>query len=41
MPIPAGIPAPEFEMPDDTNVKRKLSDYRGKPVVLSFLRGFM
>ena len=36
MPIPAGIPAPEFEMLDDTNVKRKLSDYRGKNIVLYF-----
>lgn len=36
MPIPAGIPAPEFEMPDDTNVKRKLSDYRGRKVLLYF-----
>src|SRR6185503_6108160 len=36
MPISAGIPAPEFEMPDDTNVKRKLSDYRGKKVLLYF-----
>jgi peroxiredoxin Q/BCP len=36
MPISAGISAPEFEMPDDTNVIRKLSDYRGKNVVLYF-----
>ncbi len=36
MPISAGIPAPEFEMLDDTNVKRKLSDFRGKNVVLYF-----
>jgi thioredoxin-dependent peroxiredoxin len=36
MPIPAGIPAPEFEMPDDTNVMRKLSDYRGSKVLLYF-----
>jgi peroxiredoxin Q/BCP len=36
MPIPAGIPAPEFEMLDDTNIKRKLSDFRGKNVVLYF-----
>jgi len=36
MPIPAGIPAPEFEMLDDTNVMRKLSDYRGKNVLLYF-----
>ncbi|MEP7134084.1 MAG: thioredoxin-dependent thiol peroxidase [Chloroflexota bacterium] len=36
MPISAGIPAPEFEMLDDTNVSRKLSDFRGKNVVLYF-----
>ena len=36
MPISAGIPAPEFEMLDDTNIKRKLSDFRGKNVVLYF-----
>jgi len=36
MPISAGIPAPDFEMLDDTKVSRKLSDYRGKNVVLYF-----
>ncbi len=36
MPISSGIPAPDFEMLDDTNVPRKLSDYRGKNVVLYF-----
>ena len=36
MPIPAGIPAPDFELLDDTNSPRKLSDYRGKNVVLYF-----
>ena len=36
MPISAGIPAPEFELLDDTNVLRKLSDYRGRNVVLYF-----
>ena len=36
MPISAGIPAPDFELPDDTNTPRKLSDYRGKNVVLYF-----
>ncbi len=36
MPISAGIPAPEFELLDDTNTPRKLSDYRGKNVVLYF-----
>lgn len=36
MPISAGIPAPDFELLDDTNTLRKLSDYRGKNVVLYF-----
>ena len=36
MPISNGIPAPEFEMLDDTNVLRKLSDYRGNNVLLYF-----
>ena len=36
MPISAGIPAPEFELLDDTSVKRKLSDYRGQKVLLYF-----
>ena len=36
MPISSGIPAPEFELPDDTNTMRKLSDFRGKNVVLYF-----
>jgi len=36
MPVSPGIPAPEFEMPDDTNVMRKLSDYRGHKVILYF-----
>jgi thioredoxin-dependent peroxiredoxin len=36
MPIQAGIPAPDFTLPDETATLRKLSDYRGKPVVLYF-----
>ena len=36
MPIPAGIPAPDFELMDETNTPRRLSDYRGKNVVLYF-----
>lgn len=36
MPIPAGIPAPDFELLDDTNSLRKLSDYRGRNMVLYF-----
>jgi len=36
MPISSGIPAPEFELLDDTNTLRKLSDFRGRNVVLYF-----
>jgi peroxiredoxin Q/BCP len=36
MSIPSGIPAPEFELPDDANAPRKLSDFRGRNVVLYF-----
>jgi peroxiredoxin Q/BCP len=36
MPIESGIPAPDFELPDDTGTLRRLSDFRGKPVVLYF-----
>lgn len=36
MPISAGIPAPDFELRDDANIARKLSDYRGRNVVLYF-----
>jgi thioredoxin-dependent peroxiredoxin len=36
MPLSAGIPAPDFELLDDMNVPRKLSDFRGRNVVLYF-----
>lgn len=36
MPISAGIPAPDFELLDDTNAPRKLSEYRGQNVILYF-----
>jgi peroxiredoxin Q/BCP len=36
MAISAGIPAPDFELQDDTGMTRKLSDYRGRNVVLYF-----
>ena len=36
MPLSAGIPAPDFELFDDTNTPRKLSDFRGKNVILYF-----
>jgi peroxiredoxin Q/BCP len=36
MPIKAGTQAPDFNLPDDEDQMHKLSDYRGKPVVLYF-----
>ncbi len=36
MPIASGIQAPDFELLDETNALRRLSDYRGRPVVLYF-----
>lgn len=34
-------PAPEFELTDVQGRIIRLSDYRGRPVVLAFLRGFL
>ena len=34
--LEVGADAPEFELLDETETPRKLSDYRGKPVVLYF-----
>jgi peroxiredoxin Q/BCP len=36
MTIQAGHPAPDFELPDENGVNHRLSEYRGKPVVLYF-----
>lgn len=36
MPISANIPAPDFVLLDDAGVERRLSDFRGQPVVLYF-----
>jgi len=36
MPISAGSPAPDFELLDDTNFPRRLSEFRGRNVVLYF-----
>ncbi|GAB4430218.1 MAG: thioredoxin-dependent thiol peroxidase [Anaerolineales bacterium] len=36
MPLASGIPAPDFELQDETETIRRLSDYRGKAVVLYF-----
>jgi peroxiredoxin Q/BCP len=36
MPINPGIKAPDFELHDESNIVRRLSDYRGRLVVLYF-----
>jgi peroxiredoxin len=37
-----GQEAPDFELPDINGVRIRLSDFRGKKViVLAFLRGFL
>jgi peroxiredoxin len=39
--ITPGELAPDFELKDVEGKSIRLSDFRGRPVVLSFLRGFM
>jgi peroxiredoxin len=39
--ITPGELAPEFELEDVEGNRRRLADFRGRPVVLAFLRGFM
>ena len=36
MPLESGISAPDFDLLDDSSTSRKLSAYRGKPVILYF-----
>lgn len=36
MPISSGIPAPDFELMDDSGKPRRLSEFRGKNVILYF-----
>ncbi len=36
-----GEPAPEFVLDDPHGRRVSLADYRGKPIVLAFLRGFL
>ena len=38
--VPVGSPAPDFTLEAISGEQVSLSDYRGKPVVLVFLRGF-
>ena len=39
--ITPGELAPDFELQDIEGMSIRLYDFRGKPVVLTFLRGFM
>ncbi len=36
MPLQAGLPAPDFSLPDEDEKPHRLADYRGQPVVLYF-----
>lgn len=36
MPIATGVLAPDFALPDETGTIRRLSDFRGQPLVLYF-----
>jgi thioredoxin-dependent peroxiredoxin len=36
MPLPENIPAPDFSLADENGVVRRLSDFRGMPVILYF-----
>jgi peroxiredoxin len=39
--LQAGDPAPDFELEDTRGRLIRLTDLKGKPVVLAFLRGFL
>jgi len=39
--ITPGDLAPDFELEDVKGDRVRLSDFRGRPVILAFLRGFM
>jgi peroxiredoxin len=39
--ITPGDLAPDFELEDVKGDRIRLSDFRGTPVILAFLRGFM
>lgn len=39
--ITPGDPAPDFEAEDVDGHRIQLSQFRGRPVLLAFLRGFM
>jgi peroxiredoxin len=35
-PLPGGVPAPDFALPDTHGKLHRLSDYRGRPVIVNF-----
>jgi len=39
--LSSGYPAPDFELDDVQGRRIRLSQFRGSPVILDFLRGFM
>ena len=39
--VAPGELAPDFELKDVQGNQIRLSEFRGKPVILAFLRGFM
>ena len=39
--LSSGDPAPDFELDDVHGRPTRLSQFRGRPVILDFLRGFM
>lgn len=39
--IQEGEPAPDFELTDTQGQSIRLSQFRGRPVLLAFLRGFL
>ena len=39
--VSVGSLAPDFTLPDDSGQQYSLSDFRGRRVVLVFLRGFL
>ncbi|MBI5824919.1 MAG: redoxin domain-containing protein [Chloroflexi bacterium] len=39
--ITPGQPAPDFALEDINDSLVRLSSFRGKPIVLAFLRGFL
>jgi len=38
--VPTGSPAPDFTLPQSGGGDVSLSSFRGRPVVLGFLRGY-